>query len=442
MSVLMDLKAYVDAYRPLIILFENVDTMDEPGGKEGGGSALDLFLAEMSDRGLGLKCFSFLPQNKQRLSKNPCLGGYEGQPVMTDALEFGLPAHRRRLYVWLVRAHGNPLINLDSERPLSRVFETFRDLSALCLRDAPCVKDVLYKGFSKAVAIDLATRREKREKQAEKEKAKMEKSGCEPKGDQWVESHMQFAQSHKLRWGTPVPQSLSGNPWFHLLTPREKDLLWLCQQQIPDFLFHDISQSVARGNGANSLRTCKDQPWLTGRHVAPTLLPKQCLWIEDGQDSRIMLGQESLMLQGFPILQFLKTLRKRNKLALSRGKEVWKPDQTLMQDLAGNAMAFPVPLALLQAALCAVNWRDHARGAQETPLAESQDRYPITFFFWQVSLFNIIFPKPVKKRQDVDAALAAVSALTETTLDEPRLVSGAVSTSLQQRLAWRLAQRS
>lgn len=110
--------------------------------------------------------------------------------MMTDALEFGLPAHRRRLYVWLIRAHGNPLIDLDPEMPLSRVFETFRDLSSLCLRDAPCVKDVLYKGFSKAVAMDLANRREKREKQTEKEKAKMEKSGCEPKGDQWVESHM------------------------------------------------------------------------------------------------------------------------------------------------------------------------------------------------------------------------------------------------------------
>ena len=313
--------------------------------------------------------------------------------MMTDALEFGLPAHRRRLYVWLIRAHGNPLIDLDSERPLSRVFKTFRDLSSLCLRDAPCVKDVLYKGFSKAVAMDLATRREKREKQTEKEKAKMEKSGGEPKGDQWVESHMQFAQSHKLRWGTPVPQSLSDNPWYQLLTSREKDLLWLCQQQIPDYLFRDISQSVARGNGANSLRTCKDKPWLTGRHAAPTLLPKQCLWIEDGQDSRIMLGQEFLMLQGFPILQFLKTLRKHNKLALSRGQEVWKPDQALMQDLAGNAMAFPVPLALLQAALCAVNWRDHARGAQETPLAESQDRHWLLvlysiFSFWFLAGFH------------------------------------------------------
>ena len=54
-----------------------------------------------------------------------------------------------------------------------------------------------------------------------------------------------------------------------------------------------------------------------------------------------------------------------------------------MQDLAGNAMAFPVPLALLQAALCAVNWRDHARGAQETPLAESQDRH------WLLVLYSI-----------------------------------------------------
>lgn len=51
-----------------MILFENVDTMDEPGGKEGGGSALELFLAEMSHRGLDLNLF-FFPRNVQT-SKN------------------------------------------------------------------------------------------------------------------------------------------------------------------------------------------------------------------------------------------------------------------------------------------------------------------------------------------------------------------------------------
>ena len=51
---------------------------------------------------------------------------------------------------------------------------------------------------------------------------------------------------------------------------------------------------------------------------------------------------------------------------------------------------------------------------------------------------SIIKPE---NRQDVDAALAAVSALTETIVDEPRPASGAVSSSLQQRLALRLARR-
>ena len=127
----------MDSHRPLMILFENVDTMEEPGGKEGGGSALDLFLAEMSDRGLdlNLKSLVFHGTFKRQRIKERLTRGYEGQAVMTDALEFGLPAHRRRLYVWLIRAHGNPLIDLDSERPLSRVFKTFRDLSSLCLRD-------------------------------------------------------------------------------------------------------------------------------------------------------------------------------------------------------------------------------------------------------------------------------------------------------------------
>lgn len=41
----------MDAHRPLMILFENVDAMDE-AGRDGGNSPLDVFLGEMSHRGV------------------------------------------------------------------------------------------------------------------------------------------------------------------------------------------------------------------------------------------------------------------------------------------------------------------------------------------------------------------------------------------------------
>ena len=49
------------------------------------------------------------------------------------------------------------------------------------------------------------------------------------------------------------------------------------------------------------------------------------------------------MLQGFPISKFLAQV-----------DDEQRPTQAFMQDLAGNAMAFPVVLALLQSGLAAV----------------------------------------------------------------------------------------
>ena len=58
------------------------------------------------------------------------------------------------------------------------------------------------------------------------------------------------------------------------------------------------------------------------------MLPGQQLWMESRQ--RLMVGEEALMFQGFPIL--------------------------LLQDLAGNAMALPVAMAMFQAGVASLPW--------------------------------------------------------------------------------------
>ena len=61
--------AYVESHAPQLVIFENVDTMDD---KSDVNSNLDILLAEMGNR------------------------GYESQVIMSDAAMMGLPARRRR----------------------------------------------------------------------------------------------------------------------------------------------------------------------------------------------------------------------------------------------------------------------------------------------------------------------------------------------------------
>ena len=116
-------------------------------------------------------------------------------------------------------------------------------------------------------------------------------------------------------------------------------------------VFRDLSQSIAPIN-SNSWNEN------TGRHVCTTLLPKMELWIDNFTESscRWLIGQEALMLQGFLISVFLEALE-------SDYEGDWRQTQSLMLDLAGNAMPLPTVLAMLQAGFLCIElatWR--ARG--------------------------------------------------------------------------------
>ena len=69
-----------------------------------------------------------------------------------------------------------------------------------------------------------------------------------------------------------------------------------------------------------------------------------------------MLGIEAMMFQGWPISQ----------VALQN----WMTD-ALLQSLAGNAVACPVPLALAMSTFVAISWRDNdVSQTQETSSKE------------------------------------------------------------------------
>ena len=176
-----------------------------------------------------------------------------------------------------------------------------------------------------------------------------------------VEQHMQFAQNHRVRWGQAVPAKLAANQWYQTLGDREQDALSLLQQCTPYIVFRDLSQSIVRGNS----NTWRQDP---SKHVMSTVLPRMVLWCE--AQNRLVLGREALLMQGFPVQPFLQILAARMEtMPLA---QQWHPSEALVMDLAGNAMALPVVLAMVQCALTALNWKDRTLSGQAVQLALSQ----------------------------------------------------------------------
>ena len=88
------------------------------------------------------------------------------------------------------------------------------------------------------------------------------------------------------------------------------------------------------------------------------------------ESSRIALGRETLLLQGFPT----------SRVPIDAFPE------SLLQDLAGNAMAVPVVLAVLMASFCAIHWRDAT--AEDAPAATQAD-VDVSLAAYELSLEGI-----------------------------------------------------
>ena len=284
-------------------------------------SNLDILLAEMGNR------------------------GFEAQTIMTDASTLGCPARRRRVYVVFLKVAGNRLVDFGS-RSITSMFATLRAVMCSCIRSPCCGTEIPLPADDPAVAADLELREVKRQKRDQA----AQKAGPTPQT--WMDSHMAFARQLKFRWGQQVPASLRSNPCFQTLTKREQDVLRLAQVQSPKLLFRDLSQSVQRAN-------IQSEDAESGLHVFPTVLPKMLLWLE-GQE-RVWLGREALMCQGFPVLPLLSEHE-----AVKR-PQAWSPTEALMQDLAGNAMALPVLMAILQSMFAAFSWEGTRDDAAPSP---------------------------------------------------------------------------
>ena len=321
------LLAYLDRCPANVVIYENVDSMDECSGE----TNMDILLSEFSSR------------------------GYEGQRMTLDAHSFGLPQHRRRLWVLFVRVLGNSCVTFV-DREIDQVFATFRACVSACQRAAPCASQLLLADDDPAVAAELERRVASGRVRAEAS-GRVRAEADAPDG--WIRAHINLYRSHGLRWGESTGES-QNSPWFATMTPQQRGTLTFSQKKDPgDVLFRNVSQSAARV----IMSTVKD-----GKHVAPTQLPSQLLWVQPGlaasgqvgsirkpglaasgqvgstcKVGRLLLGREALIMQGYPV-------------ALVK-EVVDTTPESVLQDLAGNGMAVPVVLAVLASASISLAWR-------------------------------------------------------------------------------------
>ena len=307
--------------------------------------------------------------------------GYEAQPMMTDAHEFGCPCKRRRVYICFFKRTYHKFCFQD--RPIAETVTMFRSMTSSCMRSAPCVTEVLLDGNCEAVSAGLQELQNKRAQAEEKAANAKAKAKAKPQPNaNWVEQHLKASENLGVRWGQPAGPDLERNPWFRTLTDREKDALVISRSHAPQAGFRNLSQSL------NRIHTMTLAEGST-KHVAPTMLPGQILFVELARPPRLLLGREALLLQGYPVARFLSNMndagynvsedpfpdaegdgvKKRKKRSIDKP---WLTE-ALMMELAGNSFSFPVLLAVLQSAVCAVDYREASGTVKMEELEEAFD---------------------------------------------------------------------
>ena len=113
--------AYIEWARPAIILFENVEAIDDGGEGPRKDTNLDIVLSEFASR------------------------GYECQQMTGDTSRYGVPQRRMRCYIIAVLVVASSRINF-LERSIEDTFKTLRSLIKVGQRKPPCASQVLYSG--------------------------------------------------------------------------------------------------------------------------------------------------------------------------------------------------------------------------------------------------------------------------------------------------------
>jgi site-specific DNA-cytosine methylase len=341
--------SYLDGHRVEGLFYENSDNLDDGTSTSGTidtkqDTNSDIFVSELGSRGM------------------------EGQSFVLNSNLFCVPQSRRRFWAVFLQTIGSTLLDFR-QRSASDIFRTLRLLVQVCQRRPPSVEHLLLDDNDPAVSGELARR------------ASFVRTS-EPYS--WSSEHSQFFAQLRLCLNTPSPSpGTSLSPWFKTLTPMQRSTLILHQHRMLAASGQAVTgqavtaasgQAVTAASGQGSrIKFMVDVMPSAGRVsasttnagdasviIAPCILPKQLLWLHrEGSFQRLLIGEESMLLQGWPIGRV-------NCVGVSNA---------LLQDLAGNAMSPPVLLAVMMATIFAVSWKcDEGEDGQDQTSNDDVER--------------------------------------------------------------------
>ena len=177
----------------------------------------------------------------------------------------------------------------------------------------------------------------------------------------------------RVQWGAPSPYIATCNSrWFKTLSTlhnsvlvyRQHKHLASCQNRESQAETEQC-QEFAITLDQSADRSRQSSRWQDGTTIlAPCLLPRQVLWLHvPGDEERLLLGREALMIQGFPLCKV--------------GKHADEVSERLLQDLAGNSMTLHVLLAVVQSAMAALPWKKNGSSAKSAAKEERDSAYAL-----------------------------------------------------------------
>lgn len=143
----------------------------------------------------------------------------------------------------------------------------------------------------------------------------------------------------------------SSSRWFKTLSPFHKSVLVYRQHlslascKSAERTAEKQCKELAISLDQSADRNTQSTVWDDGETiVAPCVLPGQVLWLHiPGDEERLLLGREALVLQGYPVCRV--------------GAQADAMPERFLQDLAGNAMTLHVLLAVVQTAMAVLTWK-------------------------------------------------------------------------------------
>ena len=373
------LLTYMDSHSIEMLVYENSDNLDDsqdaasgqrslPDAASGQKTNSEIFTAEVTSRNM------------------------EGQSFVLNSSLFGVPQSRRRFWAVFVRCVRSRIFDFG-QRSLTDVFCTLRLLVQVCQRLPPSADRLLLEDSDPAVCSELARR------------TSVER---EPQPFTWIREHSRILDLLLLPLDAPPPcDATSQSPWFKTLSRKQQSTLiihqatMLCskmaasgqqrkktvgglinptqeqrnakkQDTAPQMTVLDRLRKGVGGAHASAVAAsgqtadASDLKFMIDLMPSPTrvsastedtrnvdvtlvpcILPSQLLWIhsrDDNSQQRLMLGQEAMLFQGWPI-GFINCV------------ESTSVTNTFLHDLAGNATSPPVLLAVVLAMFYSVSWK-------------------------------------------------------------------------------------